>query len=203
MRNTYGQVLRRAAISLALASIFALAVPRAFARHHGPNPVAPPASVVAHLTMPDGAGNQLTLQDSGNRHYLFVEEASRQGFMIVDVTTPDQPAIIKHHASPNGATGKLQAVGANLFLAGPETTPSQPVSPAATLTLLDTSDPVNPRVVQTFPGVTSTLADSARNLVYIAGAEGLWILKGTEPRAAFEVPECQSGDASNDVASCR
>ncbi len=49
--------------------------------------------------------------------------------------------------------------------------------PTAFVGLLDLSDPANPHRLYGFTGVTSILADDARNLIYITNNEGLWILR--------------------------
>jgi hypothetical protein len=147
----------------------------------------------------------LALQQHGSKQYLYVEQGSRDGFAIVDVTKPDQPSVIRSEVWPNEAsTGRLQMVGGRLALAeAPDAATAETISRTETLKVLDLSDPANPRTILTFSGVTSTLADDARNLVYITNSDGLWILKHAPEQAMpWDTHACRSEDASSDTASC-
>jgi hypothetical protein len=199
-------VQKQAAAVAGLLALFVVISPGVSANHRAAKPAQQPASVIAHLALPGAAITQLELRQHGNKQYLYVETASKEGFAIVDVTKPDQPNVIKSEAWPNQAsTGKLQMVSARLALAeAPDTATAEPISSTETLKVLDLSDPSNPRTVLTFSGVTSTRADDARSLVYITNSEGLWILKHQlEREMSSQPPACSSEDASNDVASCQ
>ena len=192
--------------ALALLACFVAISPSASAKHGAVKPAVQPAAVIAHLALPGASVSQLVLQEYDGKQYLYVGEVSKQGFAIVDVTKPDQPNVIKSEAWPNHAsTGKLQMVNARLALAeAPETATAEAISSTETLKVLDLSDPANPRTVLTFSGVTSTLADDARSLVYLTNSEGLWILKHqSEQEMPPDTHACSSEDASNDVASCQ
>jgi len=199
-------VQKQAAAVAALLAFFVVMSAGASAKYRAAKPAQPPASVVAHLTLHGAVVSQLELQQHGNNQYLYVEQASKEGFAIVDVTKPDQPKLIKSEAWPNQApTGKLQMVSGRLALAeASDTATLETVSSTETLKVLDLSDPANPRTILTFSGVTSTLADAARSLVYITNSDGLWILKHqSEQEMSYQTHACSSDDASNDVASCQ
>jgi hypothetical protein len=179
--------------------------PNADANHRAASPTQEPAAVIAHLPLPGITVRQLDLQQNGNKQYLYIEELSKNGFAIVDVTKPGQPDVIKSEAWPNEASaGKLQLVSGRLALAEASDATMETVSRAETLKVLDLSDPANPRTILTFSGVTSTLADDEHNLVYITNGEGLWILKHQPEQAmSSTIHSCASEDASNDSASCQ
>ncbi|MGA9259291.1 MAG: hypothetical protein WBV98_22025, partial [Candidatus Sulfotelmatobacter sp.] len=44
-----------------------------------------PATVIAHLPLPQATGSQMLLQKEKGKQYLYVQQAGKQGFMIVDV----------------------------------------------------------------------------------------------------------------------
>src|ERR1700733_3066062 len=199
-------VQNQAAAVAALLAFFMVISPGASAKHRAAKPAQQPAFVIAHLARPGAAVRQLELQQRGNKQYLYVVQASKQGFAVVDVTKQDQPKVIRNEAWPNQAsTGKLQLVSTRLGLAeASDTATPETVSSTETLKVLDLSDPANPRTILTFSGVTSTLADAARSLVYITNSEGLWILKHQpEQEMSLQTHACSSEDASNDVASCQ
>jgi hypothetical protein len=206
MKVTKYVVRKHAGAALALFACFAAISPSASAKDRAVKPVVQPASVIAHLPLPGPSVTELALQQRGNKQYLYVEQASHEGFAIVDVTKPNQPNIIKREAWPNEAsTGTLQMVGGRLALAeAPDTFVAEPVSRTETLNVLDLNDPANPRTILRLSGVTSTLADDAHNLIYITNSDGLWILKIQSEQAAFDEPHaCRTEDATNDLASCQ
>jgi hypothetical protein len=140
-----------------------------------------PATVIAHLPLPQATGSQMFLQKDNGKNYLYVQQASKQGFMIVDVTKPDLPSLLKHSAEVSLATaGSLEMVSPDIAIASaPEKKPSTLTSsnhPTQTIRLLDLSDPRKPTVVEEFNGVTSVLPDGGHNLIYLTNNEGLWIL---------------------------
>jgi len=199
-------VQKRASVMLAVLTLFVAISATANVKNRAIKPAAQPATVIAHLALSGASVRQLVLQEHGGKQYLYIDQASKEGFAIVDVTQANQPNIIKREAWPDEAsTGKLQMVSGGVALA--ETTDSakaEAASRGVTLKVLDLSDPANPRTVLSFSGVTSTLADPARNLVYITNNEGLWIVNHQPEQAIYPQPRaCLSEDASNDVASCQ
>jgi hypothetical protein len=194
--------------ALVLLAFFAATAPGADAKHRAVKPSEQPATVVAHLALSGSPTSQMDLHENGGKQYLYIGASSNEGLTVVDVTNPDQPSVIKRLAWPNEAsTGRLQMVSGGLALAeGPDSDSVAPEPPPSTRTVkvLDLSDPANPRPVLSFSGVTSTLDDEARNLVYITNREGLWILRNNQAlAAAAKQHACTSDDAYNDVASCQ
>src|ERR1700728_539467 len=121
-----------------------------------------PAIVIAHLPLPQATGSQMLLQKENSKQYLYVQQAAKQGFMIIDVSKPDKPSLLKRTAESNQATtGNLQIVSPDVAIAeAPEKTPTTLTSSHATETVrvLDLSDPRNPKTLETFNKVTSLLA---------------------------------------------
>jgi hypothetical protein len=194
--------------ALVLLAFFAATAPGAAAKHRAVKPSEQPASVVARLALSGTPAGQMYLQENGDKQYLYIGANSKEGLMVVDVTNPTQPNIMKRLAWPNeGSTGKLQMVGGGIALAkAPENDGAAltDVSPTETVNLLDLSDPTNPRTIQSFSGVTGTLVDDARNLVYITNSDGLWILKHRPAGTASSRPRgCLTEDAFNEFANCQ
>jgi len=193
--------------ALLLLALFAAAAPVAHAGPRANKPAAQPASVIAHLPLGGASVNQMYLREQDGVQYLYLGEASKDGVAIVDVSKANQPSIVKRMAWPNEkSSGNLQLIGDRLVLAEtPERAATAPaISPTKTVSLLDLSDPANPRTIQTFSGVTGTLADDARNLVYITNSDGLWILKHQPEQSAASRPRgCRTDDAFNEFANCQ
>ena len=194
--------------ALVLLAFLAATAPGADAKHRAAEPVEQPATVVAHIPLSGPPASQMDLQEIGDRQYLYISANSNEGLTVIEVTNPDQPKVIKRLAWPNKAsTGRLQMVSGGLALAdGPdgESVAADPAPSTRTVKVVDLSDPANPRAILSFSGVTSTLDDEARNLVYITNGEGLWILRNNQALAgAAKRHACNSDDAYNDIASCQ
>ena len=69
-----------------------------------PKPTDVPATVIAHLPLPQATGNQMLLQKENGKQYLYVQQAGKQGFMVVDVSKPERPNLLKRTAESNQAT---------------------------------------------------------------------------------------------------
>jgi len=166
-------------------------------------PTEVPAKVIAHLTLLEAPGSEMLLQKRGDKEYLYVQKASRKGFMVIDVAKPSVPSLVRVNAPSNEATeGKLEMAGPDVALAEVPDRNSKGVirstdNPTETVKLLDLSDPSHPKLLQTFVGVTSILPDPGRGLIYLANNEGLWILSYVRPglMPAAKKPRCRSEDA--------
>lgn len=189
-------LLRFGSLSLLLAtSLVAIA-----ATEPAPKPTDVPATVIAHLPLPQATGNQMLLQRENGRQYLYVQQAAKQGFMVVDVSKPEKPSLLKRTAESNRSTsGNLQMVSPDVAIAeAPEKTPSTLTSssrPTETVRVLDLSDPHNPKTLETFNKVTGLLPDGGHGLIYLTNNDGLWILRYNHPsllEPAKKKPPCDS-----------
>jgi hypothetical protein len=165
-----------------------------------PKPTDVPATVIAHLLLPQASGSQMLLQKENGKHYLYVQQAAKQGFMVVDVSNPEKPSLLKRTAESNQSTsGNLEMVSPDVAIAqAPEKTPATVTSsnhPTETVRVLDLSDPRNPKTLETFNKVTSILPDGGHGLIYLTNNEGLWILRYNHPtllEPARKKPLCDS-----------
>ncbi len=166
-------------------------------------PTEVPAKVIAYLPLQEAPGSEMLLQNKGDRQYLYVQKASKQGFTVIDVTKPGLPSLVKGSAASNEATaGKLEMAGPDVALAEVPDKNSKGVirntdNPTETVKILDLSDPAHLKVLQTFTGVTSILQDPGRGLIYLANNDGLWILNHARPgmTPAKKKRPCSSEDA--------
>jgi hypothetical protein len=170
------------------------------------------ATVIAHLPLSGGA-QQLFLQQEGRSQYLYVRQPSQRGVTVIDITKPERPKVVSQLPLEN-----LTMVGSGLAIfETPENSAtvrtSLGTSPATgnaedargngavleSVRVLDVSDPAHPRAVQNFDGVTSILHDSARNLIYIANGDGVWIVSHEQ---VLRRHECTSSDAMSPMPNC-
>src|SRR5580698_6868214 len=170
------------------------------AEQPAPKPTDVPATVIAHLPLPQATGSEMLLQKENSKQYLYVQQAAKQGFMIIDVSRPEQPSLLKRTAELNQPTaGDLQIVSPDVAIAeAPEKTLETVTSsnhPTETVRVLDLSDARNPKTLETFSKVTSLLPDSRHGLIYLTNNEGLWILRYHRPaplEPAKKKPPCDS-----------
>lgn len=168
-------------VCLAAFAMFLLSV-SGVANNERPTEV--PAKVIAHLNLEGGPGTQMLLQGRDDKKYLYVQKASKDGFTIVDVTTPQRPVVVK--TTSNATSGKLEMAGSNVALAVVPDRNAKGVlhntdNPTQTVNILDMSDPTHPKVIQSFKHVTSILQDPGRGLIFLANNDGLWILNYPKP----------------------
>jgi hypothetical protein len=146
-----------------------------------------PATVIAHLSLPQATGPQMLLQRENGKHYLYIQQATKQGFMVVDVSKPDRPNLLRRTVEENRSptAGNLQMVSPDVAIAeAPEKTPTTLTNsnhPTETVRVLDLSDPRNPKTLETFNKVTSILPDGGHGLIYLTNDEGLWVLRYNHP----------------------
>ena len=184
---------------LAAAAVGVCSGPRLFAND---KPGELPAQVIAHVPLKDTPGGEMLLQSKGDKQYLYVQKASKQGFMVVDVTKPSIPSLLNVNANGDTTAGTLQMAGPDAALAVAPDKNSKGVlhgteSPTTTVKLLDLTDPAHPKVLQTFDGVTGTLQDPSRALIFLANKDGLWVLRHSRPgiAPAKAKKKCSSEDA--------
>ena len=195
------ETFRRAVVPVCSAILFSFVIALASAKDEPPKkPTDVPATVIAHLPLPQATGNQMLLQRENGKNYLYVQQASKQGFMIVDVSKPEKPSLLKRTAESNQATaGNLEMVSPDVAIAeAPEKNPTTLTSsnrPTETVRVLDLSDPRSPKTLQEFNGVTSILPDGGHGLIYLTNNQGLWVLRYTRPallEPAKKKPACDS-----------
>jgi hypothetical protein len=196
--------MHRKSVALACALAFSLLwlaiTPARAAEKPATTPTDVPATVIAHLPLPQATGSEMLLQKENSKQYLYVQQAAKQGFMIIDVSRPEQPSLLKRTAELNQPTaGDLQIVSPDVAIAeAPEKTLETVTSsnhPTETVRVLDLSDARNPKTLETFSKVTSLLPDSRHGLIYLTNDEGLWILRYNRPaplEPAKKKPPCDS-----------
>lgn len=155
------------------------------------------AVIVAHLPLSGPPARQMFLQRQGGRLFLYVDQGDVAGAAVVDVTKPSHPDVVSHATWPaRVANGQEQNLGSGLAISEqPEGTLSrQPKS--ETLNVLDVTDLKHPQILQTFYGVTSALPDAARNLIFVANGDGLWIVRHRVGQGAYAMRHLCTSEAA-------
>jgi hypothetical protein len=141
--------------------------------------------VIGHFPLASGPIVQLTAGYHWRRNYLYVDHGPAKPITILDVTEAANPKVTGELDIPKPeANGNLTAVvGTAALVASPASTPT-----TQTVTIMSFADPEHPKVERQFEGVTALLKDPSRGLVYLADAEGLWVLH-LEPADDVELQE--------------
>lgn len=130
--------------------------------------------VIAHLPLSGAPVVHLTADNHWRRDYLYVDQGSSSPVTILDVTNPAAPQPAGQLDIPKQeANGNLSAVvGTTALVASPASAPTR-----QTVTIMSFADPEHPKIEQHFAGVTAMLKQGS--LVYLANAQGLWVLRMT------------------------
>jgi hypothetical protein len=198
----FDRKIHRARLGLMLLTLLVAFASSVFASNKPVKPEDVTANVVAHTPLPFAAGNQTLMVRKGSKQYLYIQEASRQGYMIVDVTKAKEPIVLKQTGLSNQDTaGNLELVSPDVAIAEASEKNQAPAAyPTKSVKVLDLSDPANPKTLQTFDGVTSVLQDGGR--IYLTNNEGLWILEyGRNQRR--QVPLCDSESVFSPIVDCQ
>ncbi|HXZ31336.1 MAG TPA: hypothetical protein VEH30_03575 [Terriglobales bacterium] len=192
--------------SVLVTALLVVSASLASAKDEPPKPTDVPATVIAHLPLPQATGSQMLLQKENGRNYLYLQQASKQGFMIVDVTEPEKPNLLKRTAEANQATaGNLEMISPDIAIAeAPEKKPTTLTSsnhPTETVRVLDLTDPHNPKTLQEFTGVTGLLPDGKHGLIYLTNNQGLWVLRYNRPAPLEPEKHKKPCDSESQIAA--
>jgi hypothetical protein len=133
---------------------------------------------VGHIPLTDGAVSRFLATQHYSSYYLYAEHDAGRTVTLIDVTKTSQPVVLADVSSaPNGGFDSLTLVAGTAALVTSE--PAASAAPAATQTIriMDFSDPQNPKVARVFAGVTAMSRDQGRGLIFVANADGIWILQ--------------------------
>jgi len=171
-------------VAIAFLALGIAAAPSMFAKPKEKKTAVSNLGVIAHVRLDGGSATRMVLMEKKGKEYLYLGLASSSGVCVFDVTTPAVPRKLERFAGAGGAQATdFQLVGDTLAVSsrGGEAI-SSPDSAPHSVTILNMTDPTNPKSIQTFAGVTSVVADNARGLIYLSNDEGLWIVQANQPR---------------------
>ena len=134
--------------------------------------------VVGHIPL-TGAGE--TLPRHSTLQQLLSLRRTRTGgnVTLIDVTKSNQPAVLADVAyAPNGGSDSLTVVAGTAALV----TSEPAASDGRTARRRPSGSWIfrirkNPKVAREFTGVTAMSRDEARGLIFVANADGIWILR--------------------------
>ncbi len=142
-----------------------------------PSPPKDEIEVVGHIPLTGGAVTRLSSTQHYSSYYLYAEHGAST--TLIDVTKVAQASVLADVAySPAGGSQSLLAVAGTAALVNSEAGVSAaPAATPQTLKIMDFSDPQHPKVAREFAGVTAIGRNDPRGLIFVANADGIWILK--------------------------
>jgi hypothetical protein len=133
--------------------------------------------VVGHIPLTNGPVKRFLTTQHYSSYYLYAEHGDGK-VTLIDVTKINLPAVLADVAfAPGNGSGSLTAVAGTAALVSSETAPAAGAQPLQTIRIMDFSDPQNPKVAREFAGVTAMSRDDRRGLIFVANADGIWILQ--------------------------
>lgn len=146
-------------------------------KHPKQDPPQDGIQVVAHLSLTDKA-NRFLMTKHYSREYLYVEYEAGKTVALIDTTNPQHPAVLANVALGTDVNAEaLLSVTGNAALVTDGPAPTQAFTPGRTIRVMSFADPAHPTVQQEFQNVSALARDNDRGLIFLANAEGLWILQ--------------------------
>jgi hypothetical protein len=170
---------RSKTLGLALLAVLTAWVPSLSAKSKKAPPPEPKdeIKVVGHIPLTDGPVKRFFETQHYSSYYLYAEHEAGGNVTLIDVTKTSRPAVLADVAyAPNSGSGSLSVVAGTAALVTSEAA-SSTAAPPQTVRIMDFSDPRNPKVAREFTGVTAMSRDDRRGLIFVANAEGIWILQ--------------------------
>jgi hypothetical protein len=141
----------------------------------------PPAQdeieVVAHIPVNGNPVNRFLTTQHYRRNYLYAERESGKTVTLLDITNVNHPAVIAEMTEPAGSTDNLVAVTGNAALVSVAAKQSKTELEPQTFRIMSFADPLHPTVEKEFKAVTAMARDDKRGLIFLANADGIWILQ--------------------------
>jgi len=142
-----------------------------------PNEPQDQIEVVGHIPSTGGAISHFVATQHYSSYYIYAEHEGGKSITLIDVTNTEHPAVLADVAyPPSEVATSISAVTGTAALAS-SAPAAHTQSPPQTMQLLDFSDPQHPKVTRGFTGITAMDRDDRRGLIFLANADGIWILR--------------------------
>jgi hypothetical protein len=169
---------RRFSFALICAAALCAILPSALmAKGHGKkNPPQDGIEVLAHLPLASEPITHFVQTQHYRRNYLYAESKGGETLTLIDVTDVAHPTILSS-LSPSLRTGNVVAAAGTAALVSdsPATAPTE--GNGQTFRIMSFADPKHPSVKQEFANVSAISRDDHRGLIFMANAQGIWILQ--------------------------
>jgi hypothetical protein len=131
--------------------------------------------VVGHIPLTGGQVKRFFTTQHYSSYYLYAEHETGGNVTLIDITKTSRPAVLADVAYGARAQGISVVAGTAALVTSEAIADPQPAPQV--IRIMDFSDPKNPKVAREFAGVTAVSRDDRRGLIFVANAEGIWILQ--------------------------
>ncbi|HLH37606.1 MAG TPA: hypothetical protein VKX39_00540 [Bryobacteraceae bacterium] len=131
--------------------------------------------VVGHIPLTGGPVTRFFTTQHYSSTYLYAEHQTGGKVTLIDVSRASQPKLLAEVAYGASAGEGLSLVAGTSAMVTSEASPA-PAAPQS-IKIMDFSDPAHPRVAREFSGVTAMSRDDRRGLIFVANADGIWVLQ--------------------------
>ena len=148
-------------------------------------------AVVGHIPLTGGPIRRFISTQHYSSFYLYAEHDPGKGVTLIDVTKSAQPAVLADvaYTGGGGSASIVTVAGTAALVTDSPTGADAPSISTQTIRVFDLADPLHPKVAREFAGVTAISRDDRRGLIFLANAEGVWILHqnlATDPEVMKE-----------------
>jgi hypothetical protein len=109
-----------------------------------------------------------------NRTYVYAEHGVGNPVTLIDITDTSHPTVVSEIAMNAGSSALLSVAGTAAII-GQGSASKEPAPQS--VSIMDFSDPAQPKVTKTFEGITALEKVSNGSVILIANKEGVWVLK--------------------------
>jgi hypothetical protein len=131
--------------------------------------------VVGHIPLTGGPVKRFFTTQHYSNTYLYAEHESGGTLTLIDVSNASRPKLLAEVAFADSAGQGLSLVAGTAAMVTSEAAPT-PAAPQG-IKIMDFSDPAHPKIAREFTGVTAMTRDDRRGLIFLANADGIWILQ--------------------------
>lgn len=168
-------MIRFVRFPLAFAWLALIVVPLGAKIRHKAAPPQDQIEVVAHLPLSREGAGKLLLTQHYRRDYLYAESSNGKAVTLIDITDPSNPSVLAD-VSPGLTGGRIVTAAGTAALTSDAGNSTDLAVKPQTFRIMNFADPTHPVVSQEFANVTAISRDDKRGLIFLANAEGLWIL---------------------------
>jgi hypothetical protein len=146
--------------------------------------------VVAKLPITGGPVTRLITTIHEGEHYIYAEHASQRVISLIDVTEIQHPGLVSTINLPGAGNSLILAATGDAALVSeeiPGNLLNDTHAVSTKVAIVNFADHQHPDVLEEITGVTAIAFDDSRGLIFLANADGLWILH----RAAAPDPKVE------------
>jgi hypothetical protein len=143
-------------------------------KHHHDVPDQDQIAIQSHIQLGGAPITGFIATQHYNRSYVYAERGAGNPVTLIDVTDTAHPVVVSEISMASGSSALLSVAGTAAITG--EGAASKEAVPQS-VSIMDFSDPSQPKVTRTFEGITALEKVSNGSVILLANKEGVWVLK--------------------------